>query len=120
MGTMGVLLAMIGLYGLVSYAAARRTREIGIRMALGAEPAAVVRLVLRHGLWLAAAGSSIGLVGSIAMARLLRATIPGTEGTGLATPLTVVPALLAIILCAAYIPARRAARIDPLLALRQE
>jgi predicted permease len=122
MGSVGLLLAMIGLYGLVAYSVGRRTREIGIRVAVGAAPGAVLRMVLRHGLQLAVAGIGLGLVGSIAAAGVLRAAFPfpGVPGVDVVTYALVVPVLLAVTLLAAYAPARRAAHIDPLKALRTE
>jgi len=120
MGLMGVALAVVGLYGLVAYAVARRTREIGIRMAVGAQSASVLRMVLRHGLVLAAWGVAFGVVGCVAAGGLLRAAFPNTGGIDLGTYLVVVPLLVGVMLLASYIPARRAARIDPLVALRQE
>jgi predicted permease len=120
MGSMGLALAMAGLYGLVAYSVSRRTREIGIRIAVGANPRSVLQMVLRQGLQLAIAGGVVGIVGSVAMGRLLRIAFPSAGNIDLGTYLVVVPALLAITLFAAYIPARRAARIDPLVALRQD
>jgi ABC-type antimicrobial peptide transport system permease subunit len=122
MGSMGLALALIGLYGLVAYSVSRRTREIGIRVAVGANPRSVLRMVLRHGLVLALSGTAVGLLGSIAMRGLLRAVFPFEDAGNLdiSTYALVVPALVAITLVAAYIPARRASRIDPLMALRQE
>jgi predicted permease len=122
MGAMGLSLALIGLYGLVAYSVSRRTREIGIRIAVGANPYGVLRMVLRHGLVLALCGTIGGLLGSVAMRGVLRAVFPFEDAGNLdlRTYLIVVPALLVITLTAAYIPARRASRIDPLMALRQE
>jgi predicted permease len=122
MGAMGLALALIGLYGLVAYSVSRRTREIGIRVAVGANPHAVLRMVLHHGLLLALCGTVAGLLGSLAMRSVLRAVFPFEDATNLdlTTHLIVVPALFVITLVAAYIPARRASRIDPLMALRQE
>ena len=120
MGGLGLALAMIGLYGLVAYAVARRTREIGIRMAVGAKPAAVLRDVLRHGFVLAGSGMVLGAVGCIAVAGLLRSAFPNTGGIDITTFMVVLPTLVAVTLIASYIPARRAARIDPLRALRTE
>jgi len=120
MGLLGLALALVGLYGLVAYTAARRTREIGIRMAVGARPGSVMRMVLRHGLVLAAWGVAIGLGGSVAVGGLVRGVFPTAGAIDIVTFLLVVPALFAITLLAAYIPARRASRIDPLHALRQE
>ena len=122
MGSMGLTLAMIGLYGLVAYSVSRRTREIGIRVAVGANPHSVLAMVLRHGALLSFSGTLMGLLGSVATRGALRAVFPFEDAGNLdlSTYLIVVPALLAITLTAAYIPARRASRIDPLMALRQE
>ncbi|HVQ12279.1 MAG TPA: FtsX-like permease family protein, partial [Vicinamibacterales bacterium] len=122
MGAMGLALALIGLYGLVAYSVSRRTREIGIRVAVGANPHAVLRMVLHHGLLLAFCGTGAGLLGSVAMRGVVRAVFPFEDATNLdlTTHLLVVPALFVITLVAAYVPARRASRIDPLMALRQE
>jgi len=120
MGLLGLLLALVGLYGLVAYAAARRTREIGIRMAVGAPSSSVLRMVLRHGLVLAAAGVILGVIGSVAAGGLIRSVFPNAGLIDITTYVIVVPILVAITLLAAWVPARRAARIDPLVALRQE
>jgi ABC-type antimicrobial peptide transport system permease subunit len=120
MGLLGLLLALVGLYGLVAYSAARRTREIGIRMAVGAQSSAVLRMVLRHGFVLSATGIILGIVGSIGVSGVLRGVFPGPGAIDLGTYLLVVPLLVVVTLFAAWIPARRAARIDPLAALRQE
>ncbi len=120
MGLLGLSLALVGLYGLVAYSAARRTREIGIRMAIGAPSASVLRMVLRHGVALAAAGVVVGVIGSVAVGGLIRSVFPNAGLIDFTTYLLVVPVLVAITLLAAWVPARRAARIDPLVALRQE
>jgi predicted permease len=120
MGLLGLALALVGLYGLVAYAAARRTREIGIRMAVGAPSASVLRMVLRHGLVLAAAGVVLGVIGSVAAGGIIRSVFPNAGMIDATTYALVVPGLVAITLLAAWIPARRASRIDPLVALRQE
>jgi ABC-type antimicrobial peptide transport system permease subunit len=120
MGLLGLSLALVGLYGLVAYAAARRTREIGIRMAVGAPSASVLRMVLRHGFKLAAAGVVIGVILSVAVGGLVRSVFPNAGLIDFTTYLIVVPLLVVITLFAAWVPARRAARIDPLVALRQE
>jgi len=121
MGAMGLGLALVGLYGLVAYAASRRTREIGIRMAIGAERATVVRLVLRQGVALALVGLAIGLVVSVAAGRLLAAAIPtGDNPRDLMAQLLVIPIVLAVTFVAAYVPAFQASRINPIEALRQE
>ena len=120
MGLLGLSLALVGLYGLVAYSAARRTREIGIRMAIGAPSASVLRMVLRHGLALATAGVVAGVIGSVAVGGLIRSVFPNAGLIDFTTYLLVVPVLVAITMLAAWVPARRAARIDPLVALRQE
>jgi predicted permease len=122
MGTMGLVLAIVGLYGLVAYSVNRRTREIGIRMAVGARAGAVLLMVMRQGLWLAAAGTLFGVAASAATSGVLRAAFPFPEvpRVDITTYLLVVPTLFTVTLLAAYIPARRAARIDPLRALRQD
>ena len=124
MGAMGVTLAVVGLYGLVAYAASRRTREIGIRMAIGAQPRAVLRMVLGYGFVLSICGLVAGAAGSLAIGRLLPVVLNGLEraegGVDGVTMLIVVPLLVSVTLLATYVPARRAARIDPLVALRQD
>jgi len=120
MGLLGLSLALVGLYGLVAYTAARRTREIGIRMAVGAQSGSVLRMVLRHGFILAASGMILGIVGSVGASGVLRAVFPGSSSIDLGTYLVVVPLLVVVTSFAAWIPARRAAHIDPLVALRQE
>jgi ABC-type antimicrobial peptide transport system permease subunit len=121
-GLMGMLLALIGLYGLVSYAVSRRTREIGIRMAIGAAQGEVLRMVLRQGFALTAWGLGVGLILSVIAQQAMTAAFPSASRHSidvLAYPLLIIAALLVTML-AAYVPARRAARVDPLLALRHE
>jgi predicted permease len=120
MGAMGLVLALVGLYSLMAYAVARRTREFGVRMAIGAPPRSVQGMVLRHGGWLVLIGVIFGVAGSISVSGLLRSILPSSAGVDLVPYFIVVPALVAVTLAAAYVPARRAARIDPLVALRQE
>ncbi len=119
MGAMGLALALIGLYGLMAYAVNRRTREIGIRMAMGALPASVLRMVLRQGTLPSVVGILFGIVASTAVGRLVETAIPGTAGD-FVTYLAIVPVVVAVVMLAAYIPARRAAHIDPIRALRQD
>jgi predicted permease len=119
MGVMGMILAMVGLYGLVAYAAGRRTREIGIRMAIGAQRSSVLRMVMRQGFILALSGLGAGLVASFGAEKVLHTMFNGTR-TDLPTYFLVVPALLAVTLLAGYIPARRASRVDPIKALHYE
>jgi predicted permease len=120
-GIMGLFMAVIGLYGVVAYAVSRRTREIGIRLAIGATPAGVMRLVLNQGAAFTAVGLAIGLALVIPIARkIVPNFVVGTDPLG-AIVLLGVPALLAATTMAAcWIPARRAARVNPTLALRQE
>jgi predicted permease len=122
MGLMGLGLAIVGLYGLVAYAVTRRTKEIGIRMAIGADRKAVLRMVLRQGMVLALVGLVLGLVASIAAGRMLSAAFVqgGESRTDLLALVIVTPIVLAITFLAAYIPAARAARINPVQALRHE
>jgi predicted permease len=120
-GVMGLLMAVIGLYGVVAYAVSRRTREIGIRLAVGATPARVMRMVLNQGAVFTAVGLAIGLALVIPIARkAVPSFVVGTDPLG-AVVLLGVPALLAAAtLAACWIPARRAARVDATRALRQE
>ncbi len=121
LGLMGLGLAIVGLYGLVAYAASRRTREIGIRMAIGADERAVRRMVLGQGFVLAVVGLALGLVASLGAGRLLDAAFPtGENRQDYVSLLLVIPVVLAVTFLAAYIPARRASRINPMTALRQE
>jgi predicted permease len=119
MGLIGMLLALVGLYGVVANAVARRTREIGIRMAIGANKGSVVRMVLRQGLVLVLTGLAIGLVVSFAAEIGVNALFSSTERDPLSY-LIVAPALLAVTMLAAWVPARRAARVDPATTLRYE
>ena len=120
MGLLGLTLAMVGLYGLVAYVVARQTREIGIRMAVGAQSGSVLRMVLRRGFWRAAWGAVFGIAGCLAAGPLLRAVFPTVGSIDVRTYVTVIAILAAVTLLASYIPARRAAHIDPLRALRTE
>ena len=120
---MGLGLSIVGLYGLVAYAASRRTKEIGIRMAIGADRPAVLRMVLRQGMVLAVVGLAVGLLASVGAGRVLGAMFPGGGGPD-ENPffgyLLVALAVLAVTFLAAYVPARRASRIDLMKALRYE
>jgi predicted permease len=120
LGIVGLLLCAIGIYGVTSYSVAQRTREIGIRVALGADRVDVIRLVLRQGLVLAAAGTAIGVVIAGAGSTFLESLLYGMRGLD---PITFAGACLlfaAVTLVASYIPARRATRVDPMVALRNE
>jgi putative ABC transport system permease protein len=120
MGMLGLALAVVGVYGVVSYAASQRTREIGIRMALGADPGAVRRLVLRQGAYLVIAGVLAGLAGAWALARAITSWLFGVIAADPLTFTGVTLLLAAIALWACYVPARRAMRVDPMVALRHE
>jgi putative ABC transport system permease protein len=118
--TVALLLAAVGIYGLISHSVSRRTREIGIRMALGAQSGEVVRLVLRQGMGLALAGLSIGLLAALATAGLLGNFLFGVKATDPASFAGVALLLAGVALIACYIPAHRAMRIDPIVTLRHE
>jgi putative ABC transport system permease protein len=115
-----LLLSAIGIYGVTSYAVAQRTREIGIRAALGATRSNVLGLVLGRTVSLTMLGIGTGLLGALAMTRVLTSLLYGVRPTDAATFIVVAGMLLAVTLLASYIPARRALRIDPLEALRTE
>jgi putative ABC transport system permease protein len=119
-GGIAALLACIGLYGAVSYAVAARVQEIGIRLALGATPAEVLKMVLRQGLRVTTAGIAIGLVAAVASGRAVAAFLYGVEPTDPLTYVAVAAALLAAGCLACYLPARRATRIDPMSAMRAD
>ncbi len=119
-GGLALLLASIGLYGVASYSVAQRTREIGVRMALGAQPSSVLGLVLGQGMVLVAAGLLIGLVAAYSTAGLMRSLVVGVSPHDPATFAVTALVLGLVALLASYIPARRATRIDPLIALRTD
>jgi predicted permease len=120
LGAVGLLLAIAGLYGLVAYNVSRRTREIGIRMAIGAGPRDVLRLMMGKGLVLVAVGTVIGLAMGFAVERLMNSMLFNVGGVDLTVYLIVVPAMVLATMLAAYVPARRASRIAPTVALRYE
>ena len=117
---MALAMALIGLYGVISYSVAQRTRELGVRMALGAQPAEILRLVLAQGLRLAGAGAAIGVAASLAAGRLLRQELFHVSAFDPLTFAAMAALLVAAALLASYVPARRATRVDPIAALRYE
>ena len=117
---LALLLSVVGLYGVIAYSVSQRTREIGVRMALGAQRASVYRLILKEAGWLAALGIALGLLCSMAAATMMRTLLFGTTATDLPTLIAVALVLAVSTLAASYIPARRATRIDPMVALRHE
>jgi predicted permease len=120
MGVVGLLLAIAGLYGLVAYNVSRRTREIGIRMALGAASSDVLRLVMGKGIVLVGIGTVIGLVMGFAVEQLMNSMLFNAGGVDILAYVIVVPSLFLVTMLAAYVPARRASRIAPTQALRYE
>ena len=120
LGTLGLILTIIGLYGVISYDATTRTHEIGIRIALGAQRRDVLRLVLKQGTKLVSIGVVLGLIATLALTRLMRGLLYGVRATDPATLTGVAILLFVVALLACYIPARRAMRVDPLVALRHE
>ena len=115
-----LLLAAIGIYGVISYTMSQRTRELGIRIALGASRGGVTRLVVGHGMTLAAAGIAAGLAGAYALTRFLSTLLFGVGAIDAPTFIVVAAVLLGVAWAASWIPARRAARVDPLIAMRAE
>jgi predicted permease len=120
MGLLGLLLAVVGVYGVVSYAATQRTQELGIRMALGASPRQILALLLRQGAQLVAAGLLFGLAGAWALTRVMSNMLVGVSPSDPLTYVSVAALLSFITLLACWIPARRAMRVDPMVALRYE
>lgn len=120
LGTIALVLASIGVYGVMAYSVSERTREIGVRLALGAKQADVLKLVLTRGVMLISIGLLIGLPASVALAQLLAGVIFGVSAGDLTTFVDVTLLLCAVTILACYVPARRAMRVDPMVALRHE
>jgi ABC-type antimicrobial peptide transport system permease subunit len=119
-GVAALLLAAMGIYSVTSYAVAQRTQEIGIRMALGAQMTDVLKLVLRNAMTLVLIGAAVGLAGAYAATRVMSSLLFGVTATDVATFVAVPLLLLLVALVASLIPARRATKVDPLVALRYE
>jgi putative ABC transport system permease protein len=115
-----MLLASIGIYGVVSYSVSQQTHYIGVRMALGATTSDILKMILRQGLTLAFAGMALGIVAALGLTRWLRTLLFEVQTTDVATFAIVLSSLFVVALLACYIPARRATRVDPLVALRYE
>jgi ABC-type antimicrobial peptide transport system permease subunit len=118
--TTALLLAAIGIYGVVAYSVARRTREIGVRIALGATPSGVLALIVRQGSQPVVVGIAVGLAGAFALTRVLRGTLFGVTASDPLAFAGGVVVLSTVAVVASLIPALRAARVDPVTALRQE
>jgi putative ABC transport system permease protein len=117
---LATLLSAVGIFGVMNYSVALRTRELGLRLAIGAQPRQVLLLVLKQGLWLTVLGVVIGLGAAFALTRLLSGLLFGVQAVDVSTFTTISLLLVAVSLLACYLPARRAMRIDPLQALRYE
>ena len=118
--TMALLMAVIGLYGVISYAVTQRTQELGVRVALGAQPSEILALVLGQGMKLAGIGVGVGLMASLIVSRLLRNELFHVSAFDPLTFASMAAALVGAALLASYMPARRATRVDPMVALRYE
>jgi putative ABC transport system permease protein len=116
--SIALVLAMLGIYGVISYAVSQRTSELGLRMALGASPKQVLQLILGGGLALAAAGVVIGVLGAAVLTRWISSLLFGVAPLDPLTYGAVVVALFGVALIASWVPARRAARVDPAIAMR--
>jgi ABC-type antimicrobial peptide transport system permease subunit len=115
-----LLLGVVGLYGVIAYSVGRRTREIGVRMALGAQRGAVYQLIMREAAWLVGVGIMLGLLSAVGAATLIRGLLFGVTSWDASTLLVVAFVLSGFALLASYFPARSAARVDPMEALRYE
>ncbi len=117
---LALIMSQMGIYGVISYAVSARTHEIGIRIALGAERRAVLRLIIGQGMKLAAAGLAIGLIAAVAATRLIKTLLFGVEANDSMTLCGIALLLAIVALLACWVPARRATRVDPLVTLKHE
>ena len=117
---LALVLSAVGIYGVTAYVVAQRTREMGIRMAMGAQTGDLLKLVMRHGGKLAAVGVAFGIAAALGMMRLMSSMLYGVSAADPLTFAGVTLLLIAIVLLACYIPAKRATRVDPMIALRME
>jgi ABC-type antimicrobial peptide transport system permease subunit len=120
LGALGLILALVGVFGVISFSVSQRTNEIGIRMAMGAAQSSILRMILRQGVWIISGGVAAGVFLTLAIARLVGNFISGVSPYDPLTYLSVSALLMLVGLFACYIPAHRATRVDPMVALRYE
>ena len=114
------MLAIVGVYGVISYAAGQRTHEIGVRMALGAQPGQILKMIFRQGMLIVGVGLGVGIFGALGISKMVGSLLIGVGGADALTYAAVSIVLALVALAACYVPARRAMRVDPMVALRYE